>query len=254
MRTIDSGLIQFRHSAIPKLDLIAPRHEQVIRRQRSQERPMRASPWPASALSPTSSSRWRVTTRCRHRETLLSGCRRGRYSSIGTAPSGRSAGRVCDRTIQTLDHSMPDLDSGNVCDVRRRSGGESLPRPVPPALGRGGWGGQPQVAQDPLDHRSLHEGGDDLELPGAAGCVRRPLAEGRSSPHRRHRQSANRQHAPATTAMEQAEREVVGLLSVSMLRSKLCADGQARMRRAPMAARLRVQEILRKVTTSERFA
>jgi hypothetical protein len=51
-----------------------------------------------------------VTMRCRHRETLLSGCRRGRYSSIGTAPSGRSAGRVCDRTIQTLDHSMPTLD------------------------------------------------------------------------------------------------------------------------------------------------
>lgn len=80
---------------------------------------------------------------------------------------------------------MPDLNSGNVCDVRRRSGGESLPRPVPPALGRGGWGGQPQVAQDPLDHRSLHECGDDLELAAAEvravlqGDVEDPLEQPR---------------------------------------------------------------------------
>ena len=56
--------------------------------------------------------------------------------------------------------------------------------PCPLPLG-GGLGGQPQVAQDPLDHRSLHECGDDLELAAAEvravlqGDVEDPLEQPR---------------------------------------------------------------------------
>jgi hypothetical protein len=32
----------------------------------------------------------------------------------------------------------------------------------------GGCGSKPQVSKDLLDHRPLQDGGDDLELPGAA--------------------------------------------------------------------------------------
>jgi hypothetical protein len=54
-----------------------------------------------------------------------------------------------------------------VSDSASGSSSEVLPRLARPTLGRRLWI-QPQVSKDLLDHRPLEDGGDDLELPGAA--------------------------------------------------------------------------------------
>jgi len=54
-----------------------------------------------------------------------------------------------------------------VSDSASGSGSEVRPRLAHLTLGRG-LRIQPQVSKDLLDHRPLQDGGDDLELPGAA--------------------------------------------------------------------------------------